>query len=107
MTLSLTAEAFPLTLSRNPQGGVNYIAQVLKRNRTLKVLNLSENRIDHLGLAALAEALVGYKRLLSWRRRPSLISRLFCQKYNSTLETLDLSQNLCCGPALDGVRTTM
>lgn len=63
------------------RGGVNYIAQVLKRNRTLKVLNLSDNRIDHMGLAVLAESL----------------------KYNSTLETLDLSQNPCCGPALDGV----
>ena len=40
------------------QGGVNYIAQVLKRNTHLKVLNLSENRIDSAGLATLAEALV-------------------------------------------------
>ncbi|RXK36032.1 hypothetical protein M231_06680 [Tremella mesenterica] len=61
--------------------GVNYIAQVLKRNRTLKVLNLSDNKIEPSGLLALAEAL----------------------KYNSTLETLDLSSNPCCGPALDGV----
>lgn len=36
-----------------------YIAQVLKRNRTLKVLNLSENKIEVAGLVALAEALVG------------------------------------------------
>lgn len=35
-----------------------YIAQVLKRNRTLKVLNLSENKIDALGLISIAEALV-------------------------------------------------
>lgn len=40
------------------QHGVNYLAQVLKRNRTLKVLNLSENKIDGAGLVALAEALV-------------------------------------------------
>jgi protein phosphatase 1 regulatory subunit 37 len=26
------------------------------------------------------------------------------QKYNACLETLDLSRNPCCGPALDGVR---
>lgn len=26
------------------------------------------------------------------------------QKYNSTLETLDMSQNPCCGPSLEGVR---
>lgn len=31
---------------------------MLKRNRTLKVLNLSDNKIDPLGLMALAEALV-------------------------------------------------
>lgn len=35
-----------------------YIAQVLKRNRTLKVLNLSENKIDVAGLLSIAEALV-------------------------------------------------
>jgi Ran GTPase-activating protein (RanGAP) involved in mRNA processing and transport len=37
---------------------VAYIAQVLKRNRTLKVLNLSDNKIEAPGLTALAEALV-------------------------------------------------
>ena len=40
------------------QAGITYIAQVLKRNRTLKVLNLSENKLDVQGLAAVAEALV-------------------------------------------------
>lgn len=40
------------------QNGVLYIAQVLKRNRTLKVLNLSENKIDSQGLVAIADALV-------------------------------------------------
>ncbi|ORY32099.1 hypothetical protein BCR39DRAFT_524149 [Naematelia encephala] len=67
--------------------GVGYIAQVLKRNRTLKVLNLADNGILPAGLAALAEAL----------------------KYNSTLETLDLSSNPCSGPSLEGIaalRTT-
>ncbi|KDQ16817.1 hypothetical protein BOTBODRAFT_30713 [Botryobasidium botryosum FD-172 SS1] len=63
------------------RGGVSYIAQVLKRNRTLRILNLSENRIDVMGLASVAEAL----------------------KYNSTLETLDLSRNPCCGPGLEGI----
>ena len=38
--------------------GITYIAQVLKRNRTLKVLNLSENKLDVMGLTAIAEALV-------------------------------------------------
>lgn len=60
---------------------MGYIAQVLKRNRTLKVLNLSDNRIDGAGLALLAEAL----------------------KYNSTLETLDLSNNPCCGAQSEGI----
>ena len=31
---------------------------MLKRNRTLKVLNLSENKIDVNGLVSVAEALV-------------------------------------------------
>lgn len=75
-----------LDLKGNDIGkGVTYIAQVLKRNRTLKVLNLSENKIDAGGLVSLAEAL----------------------KYNSTLETLDLSSNPCCGPTLDGVSNSL
>ncbi len=40
------------------RSGITYIAQVLKRNRTLKVLNLSENKLDVMGLTAVAEALV-------------------------------------------------
>ncbi|WVQ98412.1 hypothetical protein IAU59_005535 [Kwoniella sp. CBS 9459] len=67
--------------SNEIKNGVNYIAQVLKRNRTLKVLNLSDNRIEPSGLTALAEAL----------------------KYNSSLETLDLSSNPCCGPTGEGI----
>ncbi|THH29900.1 hypothetical protein EUX98_g4280 [Antrodiella citrinella] len=65
------------------RNGITYIAQVLKRNRTLKVLNLSENKLDVQGLIVVAEAL----------------------KYNSCLETLDLSKNPCCGPSLDGVQS--
>ncbi|WAR57754.1 hypothetical protein PtB15_8B807 [Puccinia triticina] len=66
---------------------VFYLAQVLKKNRTLKVLNLAENRIDPTGLVHLADAL----------------------RYNTCLETLDLSRNPCCGPNLEGIlalRTT-
>ncbi|KAG8678457.1 hypothetical protein FRC08_017758 [Ceratobasidium sp. 394] len=40
------------------RGGVSYIAQVLKRNRTLRSLNLSENKVEVQGLVVLAEALV-------------------------------------------------
>ncbi|KAI5119230.1 hypothetical protein M0805_002155 [Coniferiporia weirii] len=65
------------------RSGIQYIAQVLKRNRTLKVLNLSENKIDIHGLVAIAEAL----------------------KYNLTLETLDFSRNPCSGPSLEGIQS--
>jgi protein phosphatase 1 regulatory subunit 37 len=47
------------------QGGVTYLSQVLKRNRTLRVLNLSDNKIEPAGLASIAEALVS-------KLRPSL-----------------------------------
>lgn len=39
---------------------MTYLAQVLKRNRTLKVLNLSENKLDMQCLMAIAEALVRF-----------------------------------------------
>ncbi|KAF8804912.1 RNI-like protein [Phlegmacium glaucopus] len=63
--------------------GITYIAQVLKRNRTLKVLNLSENKLDVQCLVIIAEAL----------------------KYNSSLETLDLNKNPCSGPGLEGIQS--
>ncbi|KAH7929207.1 RNI-like protein [Leucogyrophana mollusca] len=65
------------------RSGVTYIAQVLKRNRTLKVLNLAENKLDVGCLVAIAEAL----------------------KYNLSLETLDLSRNPCSGPGLEGIQS--
>lgn len=68
------------------RGGVGYIAQVLKRNRTLKVINLSDNKIDAAGLITLAEAL----------------------RHNTTLETLDLSTNPCASPeAVAVLRATL
>ena len=39
---------------------MTYLAQVLKRNRTLKVLNLSENKLDVQCLMAIAEGLVRF-----------------------------------------------
>ena len=69
--------------SNDIRGGVVYLAQVLRKNRTLRVLNLSDNNIEQPGLVAIAEAL----------------------KYNSTLETLDLSHNPCSGPGLEGITT--
>ncbi|KAG1863171.1 hypothetical protein DFJ58DRAFT_715166 [Suillus subalutaceus] len=65
------------------RNGVTYLAQVLKRNRTLKVLNLSENKLDVQCLVAIAEAM----------------------KYNHCLETLDLSRNPCSGPGLEGIQS--
>lgn len=56
-----------LMLKIHCQGGIMYIAQVLKRNRTLKILNLSENKIDVPGLVHLAEALVSQTRTAVFR----------------------------------------
>ena len=62
--------------------GVAPLATALRCNRTLRVLNLGENRLEPGELVALSDALL----------------------YNTTLETLDVSGNpSCCGPALDGV----
>ena len=70
------------------------------------MLSLSENKLDVQGLTAVAEALV--RKVTSV---PSfLINPAICasriQKYNSCLETLDLSKNPCCGPSLEGVSST-
>lgn len=65
------------------RNGVTYLSQVLKRNRTLKVLNLAENKLDIQCLVVIAEAL----------------------KYNQCLETLDLSRNPCGGPGLEGIQS--
>ncbi|KAG2093703.1 uncharacterized protein F5147DRAFT_820849 [Suillus discolor] len=67
------------------RNGVTYLAQVLKRNRTLKVLNLSENKLDVQCLVAIADS--------------------EALKYNHCLETLDLSRNLCSGPGLEGIQS--
>ncbi|MCO5589854.1 hypothetical protein L7F22_043823 [Adiantum nelumboides] len=69
--------------SNDLRGGVIYLGHALKKNRTLKVLNLSDNSIEVQGLVAIADAL----------------------KYNSTLETLDMSHNPCSGPGLEGITT--
>lgn len=50
-----------------------YISQVLKRNRTLKVLNLSENKIDVAGLVSIAEALVRHLLHLSMSMNTDLM----------------------------------
>ncbi len=67
--------------SNDIRGGVTQLAHALKKNRTLKVLNLSDNNVDSAGLMAIADAL----------------------KYNPVLETLDLSHNPCSGPELGGI----
>lgn len=60
-----------------------HLAQALKKNGTLKVLNLSDNNLEVSALIAIADVL----------------------KYNPVLETLDLSHNPCCGPGLEGINT--
>ncbi|KAH0828810.1 hypothetical protein J3R83DRAFT_3258 [Lanmaoa asiatica] len=84
------------------RSGVTYLAQVLKRNRTLKVLNLSENKLDVQCLMAIAEALV---RFVSSSILLLVHAQLEGQKYNLCLETLDLSRNPCSGPALEGIQS--
>jgi len=53
------------------QAGISYIAQVLKRNRTLKVLNLSENKLDVQCLVAIAEALVSCFVMVQCSKEPN------------------------------------
>lgn len=82
---------------------MTYIAQVLKRNRTLKVLNLSENKLDVQGLVAIAEALVC---LYTHFQFSFIVANWnFVQKYNSCLETLDLSKNPIGSPSLQGIQS--
>ena len=66
------------------------------------MLNLSENKLDVQGLTAVAEALVAISSHPLPRQKPfPHISHP--QKYNTSLETLDISKNPCCGPGLEGV----
>ena len=69
--------------SNDIRGGVTFLAQALKKNRTLKVLNLSDNNLDVPALVAIADSL----------------------KYNPVLETLDVSHNPCSGPSIEGITT--
>lgn len=64
------------------RGNVAPLAAALRRNRTLRVLSLSDNELDPLGLALLADAL----------------------RYNTTLETLDVSHNPCCADMVGVLR---
>ncbi|KAF8965326.1 hypothetical protein BDZ97DRAFT_1757437 [Flammula alnicola] len=50
--------------------GISYLAQVLKRNRTLKVLNLSENKLDVQCLVVIAEALSKNSSLIEIQVKP-------------------------------------
>lgn len=52
---------------------------MLKRNRTLKVLNLSENKLDVMCLATIAEALVSV---------PMSLSSLFVNKVTVEIQFL-------------------
>ncbi|KAF9925410.1 hypothetical protein FBU30_004793 [Linnemannia zychae] len=61
--------------------GADYIAQILRRNMSLKSLILANNNLDSARLVILADAL----------------------KLNIGLEALDLSNNRVCGPAATGM----
>ncbi|KAJ3539631.1 hypothetical protein NM688_g6337 [Phlebia brevispora] len=64
------------------RNGISYIAQVLKRNRTLKVLNLSENKLDVQCLVSIAEALV--QSLRTAFTLNNALKRLFLSSTNLT-----------------------
>ncbi|RIA86450.1 hypothetical protein C1645_740841 [Glomus cerebriforme] len=65
----------------NEQSGIQYIAQALRRNQSLKELRIQDNRIDSKGLVFLVDGL----------------------KYNHTLELFDLSRNPVGGPSSEGI----
>ncbi|WFD34143.1 hypothetical protein MCUN1_000979 [Malassezia cuniculi] len=77
-----TSTLLTLDLKSNQiRSGISSLATALRRNRTLRVLNLSDNGLDEAAFVTLCGAL----------------------RYNTTLETLDVSHNPCCGPSLKGV----
>ncbi|GBB88317.1 hypothetical protein RclHR1_14890007 [Rhizophagus clarus] len=63
------------------RGGIQYIAQALHRNQSLKELRIQDNRIDSKGLIFLMDGL----------------------KYNHTLELFDISRNPVGGPSSEGI----
>lgn len=65
------------------QGGVQYIAQALRRNQSLRHLSMCECKIDAKDFALVCEAL----------------------KYNQFLERLDIGYNPLCSPNPNGVST--
>lgn len=77
-----TSALLTLDLKSNQlRSGISPVAIALRRNRSLRVLNLCDNGLDESALALLCGAL----------------------RYNTTLETLDMSHNPCCGPSLLGI----
>lgn len=63
------------------QDGIQYIAQALRRNQSLRYLSMCECRIDSKGCALMGEAL----------------------KYNQYLVRFDIGYNPLCTPNMDGV----
>ncbi|CAB5362777.1 unnamed protein product [Rhizophagus irregularis] len=63
------------------RSGIQYIAQALHRNQSLKELRIQDNRIDSKGLVFLMDSL----------------------KYNHTLELFDISKNPVGGPSSEGI----
>lgn len=63
------------------KGGIQYIAQALRRNKSLKQISLAENHLDSKDVKVFADLL----------------------KYNRMLKCLDLSRNHICTPSIDGL----
>ncbi|KDQ23487.1 hypothetical protein PLEOSDRAFT_1098225 [Pleurotus ostreatus PC15] len=74
------------------RNGVSYLAQVLKRNRTLKVLNLSENKLDVPCLVYIAEALRLFLSSTSMTSAGAIALAEFLPESTSLLH-LDLTEN--------------
>ncbi|KAJ2957367.1 hypothetical protein NQZ79_g6917 [Umbelopsis isabellina] len=80
--------------------GLQFIAQALKRNQSIKELGLSGCKIDARNLTFLGDALVSDQQLRVLKLE--LIIDDATQKYNQTLEKLNISNNDLGTPVKDG-----
>lgn len=81
--------------------GLQFIAQALKRNQSIKELGLSGCKIDARNLTFLGDTLVSDQQLRVLKLE--LIIDDATQKYNQTLEKLNISNNDLGTPVKDGV----
>ncbi|RUS32125.1 hypothetical protein BC938DRAFT_476228 [Jimgerdemannia flammicorona] len=96
--------------------GMQYIAQSLRRNRSLRELKAADCKIDGKGCVAVGDALryeVGGGLLTSPEAQPvallrsntinSILPLELHQRFNQNLDRLDLSRNQLCVPNVDGI----